>query len=271
VSAQPGIEVTTDDYVRTIRINRPEAHNAVTPDQVNYISRQCGEAENDDDVRVVVMTGTGDSFCAGADLRGVDLSATGGQIPPVGMGGNVFLPILELSKPLIGGINGVAAGGGLGLALCCDFRIGSENARFATAFSRIGITTNDAVAWLLPRIVGYPKALELIYSGRPIGAEEALRIGVMSYLVPGDELDAQVQERARAIAQGPPMGIRFSKRLVMDGLTRTYREHVLAQEYASLANRTVANDDIQEGIAAFKEKRPPRFRGMTIERRWENY
>ena len=187
-----GIEVTTGDHLLRIRLNRPEHRNAMTPDQVNHVSKLCAAAEEDDDVRVVVLTGTGDSFCAGADLSGVDLSASGGQIPPVSMGRNLFLSLLELSKPLVGAINGVAAGGGLGLALCCDIRLGSDDARFATSFSRIGLTANDAVAWLLPRVVGVAKAIELIAIGTPIDATEAERIGLISYRYPNAEFEDRV-------------------------------------------------------------------------------
>jgi 2-(1,2-epoxy-1,2-dihydrophenyl)acetyl-CoA isomerase len=243
----------------------------MTPNQMNYVGQLCAAAEHDDDVRAVVLTGTGDSFCAGADLGDVDLSAEGGQIPPVSMSRNLFLPLLQLSKPLIGAINGVAAGGGLGLALCCDLRLASDNARFSTSFSRIALTANDTVAWLLPRIVGIAKALELIYVSKPIDAAEAERIGLVSYVKPRDELDRAVAELTDAVLAGPPVALRFSKRLVIDGLDRSYRDHVLAQEYASLANRLIANHDIQEGVAAFKEKRAPEFQGNLMEARWDNY
>jgi 2-(1,2-epoxy-1,2-dihydrophenyl)acetyl-CoA isomerase len=259
------------DHILTITIDRPERLNAVTPDQVNEISKLCAQAENDDDVRVVVLTGTGEGFCAGADMSGVDLSASGGQIPPIRTSGNVFVPILELTKPLIGAINGVAAGGGMALALCCDIRVASERARFATAFARIGLTANDTVAWLLPRIVGIAKALELIYSPGPIDAAEALRTGLVSYVVPPAELMTRSYELAERFAQAPPYAVRLSKTMVIDGLSRSYREHVLAQEYSSLANRMIANHDILEGAAAFREKRPPQFKGVTAPRRWQNY
>jgi 2-(1,2-epoxy-1,2-dihydrophenyl)acetyl-CoA isomerase len=259
-------------HILTITVDRPARMNAVTPDQVHQISKLCAEAEQDDEVRVVVLTATGqDAFCSGADMADVDLSASGGQIPPIRTGSNVFLPILELTKPLIGAINGVAAGGGLALALCCDMRIASERARFATAFSRIGLTANDAVAWLLPRIVGIAKALELIYVPGPIDAAEAQRIGLVSYRVPPGELMDRTYELAGRFAQAPPYAVRLSKTMVMDGLSRSYREHVLAQEYSTLANRMIANHDILEGTAAFKEKRPANFKGVTAPRRWQNY
>ncbi len=266
-----GIRVSVQEHLLTITLDRPERRNALTPDQMNHVSQLCAAGESDDDVHVVVIRGTGDAFCAGADLAEADLSASGGQIPPITTGRNLFVPILEMSKPLIGVINGVAAGGGLGLALCCDIRLASERARFATSFSRIGLTANDTVGYLLPRVVGVAKALELIYLGRPIDAAEAERIGLVSYVRPHDELDGFADAFVADIRAGPPSGLRFSKRLVLDGLHRTYREHVLAQEYASLANRVVADHDITEGVAAFKDKRQPHFKGILAKPRWQNY
>jgi 2-(1,2-epoxy-1,2-dihydrophenyl)acetyl-CoA isomerase len=266
-----GIDVELRQHVLTVTINRPERRNSCTPDQMNHIGKACAAAELDDEVRVVVLRGVGDAFCTGADLGETDLSASGGQMPPVTMGQNLFLSILDLSKPLVAVVNGVAAGGGLSLALCCDIRIASTNARFSTSFTRIGITTNDALAYLLPRTVGIAKALELIYIPRPIDAAEAERIGLVSYVKPAEELEPFVDHFVAEIASGPPVGVRFSKRLVIDGLARTYREHVVAQEYASLANRVLADHDVREGIAAFKEKRSPDFRGIVATRRWQNY
>jgi enoyl-CoA hydratase/carnithine racemase len=266
-----GIDVALVDGILTVRIDRIERRNAVTPNQMHFIGQTCAAAEKDDEVRVVLIRGTGDAFCAGADLSDVDLSAAGGQIPPVTMGANLFVPIVELSKPLIGGVNGVAAGGGLGLALCCDIRLAADTAFFTTAFTRIGLTANDAVGWLLPRIVGTPKALELIYLSDRVDAHEAERIGLVNHVYPEAEFDEAVAAFVARVAAAAPVGVRFSKRLVLDGAHRTYREHVLAQEYASLANRVLADDDIQEGVRSFKEKRAPRFRGSTIERKWENY
>jgi len=266
-----GIDAHLEDHLLQIRIQRPERRNAVTPDQMNYMSRLCAAAEHDDDVHVVVLAGNESAFCSGADLADTDLSAGGGQIPPVSMGRNVFLPFLELSKPLVAAIDGVAAGGGLGLALCCDIRIASTEARFATSFTRIGITANDTVAWLLPRIVGTAKALELIYDARPIDAVEAERIGLVSYVYPRPEFGYRVAAFVQRLLEAPPVATRLSKRLVLDGLNRSYRDHVLAQEYASLANRALADNDITEGVNAFKEKRAPKFQGSQKKPRWENY
>ena len=266
-----GIDTTRTDGILTVTFCRPERRNALSPDQWDHVSQLVAMAEHDDETRVVVLTGAGGDFSTGADLAVANLASDGGQVPPIVMGRNVFLPLLELSKPLIAKVDGVAAGGGLGFALCCDIRVASETARFATSFTRIGITANDAVGWLLPRIVGTAKALELIWTGTPIDAAEAERIGLVSYVVPRDQLDAKVDAMARAFADGPPVAIRLSKRLVLEGLNRSYREQVVAQEYASLANRVLAPQDIAEGLAAFKERRAPRFKGFTGTRRWKNY
>jgi 2-(1,2-epoxy-1,2-dihydrophenyl)acetyl-CoA isomerase len=261
-----GIETSVDDRILTIRFARPERQNSFTPTQGVFIGTVFGLAERDDDVRAIVLTGTGPWFSAGADLREVDISAAGSLVPPVASNENLFMPVVECSKPLIASVNGGCAGGGLGFALCCDLRIASSNATFATSFLRVGLTANDGVAYFLPRIVGVAKALELIYTPAPIGAAEAERIGLVSYVVEPDHLEARTRELALAFAATPPYSARLSKRMVIDGMTRTYREHVMAQEYASLANRFAANHDIEEGVAAFRQKRPADFRGTAGQR-----
>lgn len=263
-----GIETGIEGSVLTIRFARPERQNSFTPQQGVFVGTVLRLAERDDDVRVIVLTGTGDWFCSGADLRDVDISAGGAFVPPVTADHSLFLPAVECSKPLLAAVNGGCAGGGLGFALACDLRIASSTARFATSFLRVGLTANDGVAYLLPRIVGVAKALELIYLARPIDASEAERIGLVSYVVPPEELASRVGQLAAAFAAAPPYSVRLSKRMVVDGLTRTFREHIMAQEYASLANRSAANHDIEEGVAAFGEKRAPRFRGTAGQRTW---
>lgn len=263
-----GIETTIDGAVLTIRFARPERQNSFTPQQGVFVGTLLQTAEHDDDVRAIILAGTGDWFCSGVDLRDVDISAGGAFVPPVTAEHSLFLPVVECSKPLIAAVNGGCAGGGLGFALACDLRIASSTARFATSFLRVGLTANDGVAYFLPRIVGVAKALELIYLARPIDAVEAERIGLVSYVVPPDELASRAGELAASFAAAPPYSARLSKRMVLDGLTRTFREHVMAQEYASLANRSAANHDIEEGIAAFADKRAPQFRGTAGQRTW---
>jgi 2-(1,2-epoxy-1,2-dihydrophenyl)acetyl-CoA isomerase len=265
-----GIETDLDQRVLTIRFARPERQNSFTPAQGKFVGRVFRLAEEDDDVRAIVLTGSGTWFSAGADLREVDISAAGGLVPPVSSDENLFTPVVECSKPLIASVNGGCAGGGFGFALCCDVRVASSNAKFATSFLRVGLTANDGVAYFLPRIVGVAKALEMIYTPTPVDAAEAERIGLVSYVVAPEELEARTRQLALAFAATPPYSARLSKRMVIDGMHRTFREHVMAQEYASLANRSAANHDIEEGVAAFSEKRPAEFRGTAGRKRFSD-
>jgi enoyl-CoA hydratase/carnithine racemase len=266
-----GVDPDLSEHVLTIRRNRPELNKAFTPGHAIHIGRVFQHAEDDRDVRAAVLTGVGDWFLSGADLRSVDLFAAGGQIPQVNVSENVFLPVLEFSKPLIAAVNGGCAGGGLGFALACDMRIASSSVRIAASFLRIGLTANNTVAYLLPRIVGLAKALELMYIARPIDAAEAERIGLVSYVVPPEELAHRTRELALKFAGAPPFATQLSKRLAVDGLDRTYREHVLAQEYSSLDNRYIANHDIEERVASFREKRPANFRGLLAKPKWDGF
>jgi enoyl-CoA hydratase/carnithine racemase len=256
-----GVDVSFHDRVLTIRIDRVHVHNAITIDHMRYVGAVCRWAEHNDDVRCVVVTGTDRVFCAGADLGGSDIGALEAPPPIDAEQADLFGPVRELNKPTIAAVNGAAAGGGLGLALCCDVRIASEHAKFATSFTRIGVPGNDTVPWLLPRLIGHSRALEMLYDPRPIDAGEAARIGLVSYIVPHEELGTRADELARRFAAGPPYAIRHTKRLVLEGLSRSYRDYVILQDYANLAARVAAGNDIAEGVAAFLEKRPPDFTG----------
>jgi Enoyl-CoA hydratase/carnithine racemase len=261
-----GIDIRAAEGVMTIVIDRPESRNGLTVEHMRYIGDVCTWAEDIDFVRCIVITGSNGVFCSGADLAGMDVSAPLGTPPVTVRSADLYGPLLDLSKPTIAAVNGGAAGGGLGLALSCDVRIASEQAKFATAFSRIGVPANDAVPWLLPRTVGLSRALELIYDTRAVDASEAAAIGLVSRVVPDDQLDAEVAELAGRFAAAPPYAVRFSKRLVLDGQSRSYRDFVMMQDYAQLANQTAASHDVVEGVDAFLEKRSPRFVGPTADR-----
>jgi enoyl-CoA hydratase/carnithine racemase len=249
------------EHVRAITINRPDQANTISLDMMRRIGAACEQLEGDPDVRVVVLRGAGRWFSAGADVTSGDLAGQPGGGPPVDFRRDIYMPILRMSKPLIGCINGAAAGGGLGLALACDMRICADTAKFATSFTRIGLAVHDNVAWLLPRVVGIPQALRLIYRPTPILANEALRIGLVEEVLPAAELEARVLALAREIAGLAPFATQLSKRLVLDAMERGIEEHMLAQEYAALANHARAQHDIVEGTTAFAEKRPAKFKG----------
>jgi len=249
------------EHVRAITLNRPEKANTISVRMMRAIGDACTQLEDDPDVRVVVLRGAGRWFCAGADVTDGHLAGQPGGGPPVDFRRDVYMPMIRMSKPLLGCINGAAAGGGLGLALACDLRICADSAKFATSFTRIGLAVHDNVAWLLPRVVGLPQALRLIYRPTPINPVEALRIGLADEVVPAADLDARVLALATEIAALAPLAVQLSKRLVVDSFERNIEEHMLAQEYASLANHARAKHDIVEGTTAFAEKRPPRFKG----------
>jgi enoyl-CoA hydratase/carnithine racemase len=255
---------TKEDGIATITLNRPETLNALTPAMTGEWIAAIEDAKKDDEVKVLVVTGAGRGFCSGENPR--NLAARRGpppreeqadRLPEATYG--VAGALSDFHKPYIGSINGAAAGAGMDLASMCDIRIASDRARFGMTYVRMGVMPANGGCYFLPRIVGIAKALELIWTGRLIDAEEALRIGYVNKVVPHDELPAATRELAIQLANGPPVAIRWAKRLVYQCLEldpeRAFEAH---SEALALVLRT---EDAKEGPRAWVEKREPVFKG----------
>jgi 2-(1,2-epoxy-1,2-dihydrophenyl)acetyl-CoA isomerase len=253
------------DGIGTITLNRPESLNAMNEAMMGEIERILIEIEADDRVRVVILTGAGRAFSSGGDQK------RGGEtVPPSFFDGDLGGALIErlnrsilrmqrLQKPIVGSINGVAAGAGMNIALATDLRIASDTARFLEAFARVGLVPDGGGTYFLPRLVGTAKAMELILLADIIDAQEALRIGLVNRVVPADQLEQETLKLAEQLAQGPTVAYGLAKTGLYQGLGMTL-EDVLNMEARNqaIAART---PDRAEGVAAFLEKRPPHFTG----------
>jgi enoyl-CoA hydratase/carnithine racemase len=260
----------TSDGVATITLNRPERMNAFTDVMLREWAQALEAARLDADVRVVVITGAGRGFCAGADLKGA-MSGAGQQReagPPTAASrrnwlrdGVHYVPraVQLLDKPYIAAVNGAAVGAGMDMASMADIRIASESAKFGMSYVKVGLVPGDGGCFLLPRIVGLQKALELIWTGDIIDAAEAARIGYVTKVVAGDALMDESMALARRLAEGPAVAMQLAKRLVYRGLESTWHE---AFEQANTAMAIAqTTEDAREGPRAFAESRPPKFTG----------
>ena len=261
-----------EDGVARITLNRPDAGNAMTSAMRDQIGEWVQDASADLDVRVVVITGAGDrAFCTGADLRGgrgaVHPRPEGAPDTVVGDGARTIRngwqrlvgSILDCEKPVIAGVNGTAAGGGMHLALACDLVVAAEESKFIEIFVRRGIAPDGGGAWLLARLVGIQKAKELFFFGDDVPAAEAYRLGLVNRVVPRAELDITLQQLARRLANGPTKAIGMAKWLTNRSLdvdrATAFQDEAMAQE---LVTHTL---DSKEGFASFLEKRPSEFKG----------
>ncbi|MGM0903555.1 MAG: enoyl-CoA hydratase/isomerase family protein [Bacillota bacterium] len=258
------ILVDTQNGIRTLTLNRPERLNAVNDKLSTEIIQAIAEASADDEVRVVVITGSGRGFCAGLDLmdyskRDASTESRHKKLDDLGWVGHQALGIVHCDKPVIAAINGIAAGAGLALALACDMRFMSEGAKVTAGYIRRGLSPDAGMTYFLPRLVGQAKAAELIYTGRDILPEEAERLGLVNGTFPEEEFQEQVMSFARTLAEGPPVAMTLSKRLLAASQD-TDLTTILKQEYSSI-KVCFGTQDVQEGIQAFAEKRKPVFRG----------
>ena len=259
------------DNIAVLTFNRPDRLNAMTGEMWDEINAAIAEVNDDDEMRVMVVAGSGRAFCAGNDVRQSggpeekDEPSTSARGGDAGLRrlirgpGAIVLGLQKMEKPTIAMINGVAAGNGVDIALACDMRVGSENARFVNAFVRRGLVPGDGGAWFYSRVMGLGRALEFCFTGDAIEAKEAEKIGMLNYLVPAEELEQKTMSLARKIADGPPIAIRLSKRLLYQGLQTDLETHShLAAAYQGIAG---SSEDSKEGNRAFAEKRPAKYQG----------
>ena len=256
--AEAGLRVEVADGVATITLDRPAALNALTIPLKVALLRAFATIAVDRSVRAVVLTGAGRAFCAGQDLRE--------RLEPgaPSLGDELrerYNPIVRamraLPQPIVGAINGVAAGAGASLAFACDIRVAGDGASFVLAFGRIGLIPDTGATWTLPRLVGLAKASELALLNDPLSAADAARIGLVSKVVPDDALLEEARAMALKLAAGAPAALAATKRLLEDGLSSDLEAALAAETNAQ--DRLGGARDHAEGIAAFMEKRPPRF------------
>jgi 2-(1,2-epoxy-1,2-dihydrophenyl)acetyl-CoA isomerase len=253
-----------DGGVLLITLNRPDKLNAFTDAMLGELIDAFKQSERDASVRAVLITGAGRGFCPGQDLGDARQRQESGEGLSFGEHlRHTYNPLIrkmrQLPKPIIAAVNGVAAGAGMSLAMACDFRIAAESASFLQAFVKVGLIPDSGSTWMLPRLVGMTRALDLMLTGRKIDAREALSIGLVNQVVTDAELMSTARQIASEFASAPTRAIGFIKR-ALDYAANHTLEETLANEsdLQEIAGRTA---DHKEGIAAFLEKRPARFSG----------
>jgi len=253
-----------DDGIATLTFNRPEGHNALTFEVYAQLREPFGELQHDEAVKVVVLTGQGRGFCSGGDVHKIigellkrDLK---GHLDFTRMTGAVVRNMRLLDKPIIAAVNGLAAGAGAVIALASDLRIASEQAQFAFLFSKVGLTGGDmGAAYLLPRVVGLGRALELLFFGDKIDAATAERYGLVNCIVPHEELLSTAQQWAKRLRQGPSMAISVTKQMVNNELNMDLISALEAEAQAQAL--MLMGEDHRIFYEAFKEKAAPKFVG----------
>ena len=253
------------DAIGIITLDRPDNRNSMTPELLDAFSAAAARARGDDAARCVVITGTGSCFSAGADFKSI-LQREGGEsqktLAPHERSFAMyepFLAVLDLEVPVIAACNGHTVGGGFGLSLLCDIRIGARQARYGANFAKLGLHPGLAISYLLPRIVGVSRAAEMLFTGRLVEGDEAERIGILSSALPAAEVLPRALELAAAIASSAPLAVRMTKKTFYRGLGWDIRGAAFTEAFAQA--QSLATADAAEGIAALLAKREPRFTG----------
>lgn len=265
MSDNPEVLYETAGRIAVITLNRPERMNTISPAMLDELAACFVRANLDPEVRAVILTGKGRAFCAGLDLAA---QAGGGEdallkkdsvkthldlrnAPPT--------TLFEMDKPIICALNGSAAGYGLDTALGCDIRIMADNAKMSAAFVKRGIVPESGGTWFLPRMLGWAKAAELIFTGRTLSAGQCQELGLVSRVVPSDRVMAEATALAEEIAENAPLAVQAAKRMMKMGLEESFPTHV-HHVFLQLLPLT-RTDDFTEGVKSFLEKRKPDFKG----------
>ena len=260
--SKPHVLYEVKDHIAVITLNRPDFKNAFSPEMITLWNQFLINAGADDDVRVIILTGKGDTFCSGGDIREMaDGKLRSWDMKNFLWGGvhRIVLTLEDLDKPVIAAINGAAMGAGMDMALMSDIRVCSDRARLAESYITLGLVPGDGGAYFLPRLAGVSKALELLFTGDVIGPKEALELGIVNRVVPHERLMEETLALAERIASRSPLAIRMMKRAVYQAQTSTLRAHLdyISSQVALLSETS----DHKEAARAFLEKRKPEFTG----------
>lgn len=247
------------DHVLTVTLNRPARKNTLNNQLLGELQTAVSKADKDEEVKALIITGAGDSFCAGADVGDVDFSSAFTMRSFLARVQSVFAELEALGKPTIAAINGLALGAGCELALVCDIRMASRGAAIGVPEIKIGLLPGAGGTQRLPRVVGVSQALEMIYSGEPVDAEEAYRVGLVRKVVDPTNLLPEARRLARRFGDKPPQALRMAKEVVRTGVNMDLRAAL--QFELQCVSLLASTEDQKEGLKAFLEKRKPRFKG----------
>jgi len=249
------------EMIAQITINRPDNRNSMDDEVLPYFYDVIEKVKNDKSLRCVIITGSGHSFCAGADFKSNIMNQKDGFLPQeiFELIYKPFLSVLDIEVPTIAAMNGHAIGGGLGLALVCDMRVANKDAKYGANFVRLGVHSGMAISYLMPRLVGLAVANELLFTGRLISGKRAEEIGLANYAVDADQVVEKAWEIAGEVRDCAPTAVKLMKRSVYRGLDLRPKDAAEIESFSQA--QTFAMEDSKEGVKALFEKRKPEFRG----------